>query len=66
MRGSELPHAKLNEAKVREARALHAEAMETIEKLRDVFGVQGLADRYGVDHSTMLKAIKGITWRHVK
>ena len=45
---------------------MHAEAMETIEKLRDVFGVQGLADRYGVDHSTMLKAIKGITWRHVK
>lgn len=64
-RGEDLPHSKLNEDKVREARKLHSEYMATVRELQEEFGIKGLARRYGVSPNTMEKALSGATWSHV-
>lgn len=48
--------AKLNAAKVRQARKSHATGKWTI---------AALAEKYGVAHQTMHAAIHGQTWKHV-
>jgi transposase len=54
-RGSDSPHAKLDEQRVRDIRAAVARG-ET---------QRALAQRYGVSYSTVLNAVQGRTWRHL-
>lgn len=64
-RGEQLSQSKLDENKVREARALHEEYLQTVRDLQDTFSIKALANRYGVHERTMEKALAGITWSHV-
>lgn len=57
-RGSDLPHAKLDESQVKAARAEYRPFCRT-------FGVPALARRYGVHRRTMEKIITRETWSHV-
>ncbi len=58
--------SKLTSATVKEARQHYQEAQQAVKELRSEFGIQGLADRYGVGFSTMRKALLGETWGHVE
>jgi hypothetical protein len=64
-RGEALPQARLTEASVREARALHTGHLAAIKKLQAEYSAKALANRYGVHHRTMEKALAGETWRHI-
>ncbi len=54
--GTQQHSAKLDEAKVREARRLYATSVPSTVKL---------GRRYGVTPLTINRAIKGVTWKHV-
>ena len=56
-RGTELPHAKLNDQKVRELRAKY--------RLR-VVTAKDLAAEYGVHVRTIEKVLRFESWRHVR
>jgi len=64
--GSDLPHAKLNEELVKRLRKEYAEAQKMISELRRKHSYAGYAEDNGVSANCMERAIKGITWRHVK
>ena len=53
LNGEALPQSKLTADDVIEMRRLHSEKQKAIKELNDVFGVKGLADRYGVHVRTI-------------
>ena len=63
-RGTELPHAKLNEKLVRLIREEHAKK-ERLKVLLDAeHSAAALARRYGVSVNTITKVLTYATWRH--
>lgn len=64
-RGTELPHAKLNETLVARIRKEHANK-ERLKKLLDAeHSAAAMARRYGVSVNTITKVLTFATWRHV-
>lgn len=64
-RGSQLPHAKLNDTLVRRIREEHAKK-ERLKKLLDAeHSAAAMARRYGVGKTTVEKVLSYQTWRHV-
>lgn len=65
-RGEALPHAKLTEQEVKEARQIREQAQLFRKWIDEHFSVEGLARRYGVSTGAMEKVLNYTTWRHVK
>lgn len=63
-RGSQLPHAKLDEAKVREIFAIVAERDELKVRLRGMTN-EAIAARYGVHQRTVDRVTALENWGHV-
>lgn len=58
-RGRALPHAKLDDEKVREIRASYVQYSSTR-------GLQALARRFGIHRRTVEKVLSFETWGHVR
>lgn len=65
-RGSALPFAKMDEAKVREVREIHDKAMRARAFLNEHCSIKGLAKECGVSERTMQRVLYRETWVHVK
>lgn len=65
-RGSALPFAKMDEAKVREVREIHDKAMRARAFLNEHCSAEGLAKECGISVSAMQKILSRETWVHVK
>ncbi len=63
-RGSQLPWAKLDEAKVSEILALIERRDELKAELREMTNA-AIAQRYGVHTKTIDKVVSGVSWGHV-
>ena len=64
-RGSALPFAKLDEAKVKAAREEYERARAAIAYIQQHYSIAGLARKYGVSAGAMEKALNYSTWGHV-
>ena len=64
-RGSDLPHAKLDEATVKAAREEYERARFAIAYIQQHYSIAGLARKYGVSPGAMEKALNYSTWGHV-
>ncbi len=65
-RGSELTQAKMTEETVRQARREYIEGRQKINAVQRRYGVQGLADRFGISKAAMEKILSRDTWEHVE
>lgn len=65
-RGSELSWAKLTEADVRMIRRIHQEARAEIRKVLSWGSEKALAEKFNVTEQTIHKALRYVTWRHVR
>jgi hypothetical protein len=65
LRGEDLPQSKLDEYKVRKARSDYERARLVVQRIQARYSVKGIANRYGVHHRTMEKALSGETWSHI-
>ena len=64
-RGSDLPHAKLDEATVKAAREEYERARYALRYINAHYSIAGLARKYGVSPGAMEKALNYSTWGHV-
>lgn len=65
-RGTAVPSAKLDDAKVRAAREEYERAQYAIRYIQQHYSVAGLARKYGVSVGAMEKVLNYSTWRHVQ
>lgn len=65
-RGSECPSAKLDEATVAWIKRQHARKQRLVKKLNDLYGVKGIAKRYGLHVRTIERILQHNGWVHVR
>ena len=65
-KGFQLPQAKLNEKLVAQMRHDYFDAKAQIEALKPKASIKALAEQYGVDRTTIRRALDGSNWGHVR